>query len=85
MYIPDFQIERMKIVDFYLIVLIILGILSHIYIGVKVLAIKVRLIFILYIIAVCAYAVVLISGMTVLISIFSFSSMVIAIMLHFFI
>ena len=75
----------MKIVNLYLLVLIILGIFSHIYIGVKVLAIKVRLIFMLYIIAVCAYAVVLISGMTVLISIFSFSSMIIAIMLYFFI
>lgn len=75
----------MKIVNLYLLVLIILGIFSHIYIGVKVLAIKVRLIFMLYIIAVCAYAVVLISGMTVLISIFSFSSVIIAIMLYFFI
>ena len=75
----------MKVVNLYLLILIILGIFSHIYIGMKVLMIKVKLIFMLYIIAVSVYAVVLISGLPVLISIFSFSSMIVALLIYFFI
>ena len=75
----------MNVVNLYLLVLIILGIFSHIYIGVKVLTIKVKLIFMVYTIAICAYAVVLISGIPILISIFSFSSMIVAVLVHFFI
>ncbi|MCD6545983.1 MAG: hypothetical protein J7K69_04945 [Thermotogae bacterium] len=63
----------------------IIGALAYLYIGIKVLPMKVRLITFIYIISICAYSVILVISWLPLVIIFSVLTLIFAIVLKIFI